>query len=364
MARPHVVGLTGGIGAGKSTCSAIAREHGYPVFDADAASHEVWKMPEWITELRCQFGELGDDPRAAVIAMVERDPSVLDALYEGMAPYLTIKYVEFLDQHMDEPVVIIDSPLLIEKEWTAECDTVVVIMAEEKVRRLRVMKRPGMTEEKFRSIVSRQASDAERRSVATHLIDGHHTPDVVAACFLDILRTATPTHGVYPGSFDPITRGHLQALEDALAVFKTVTALIAVNDAKKTLFTPEERKHHMLVSFQHVPRLYAAYLNGRLKIDIDSGMLVHYAKRVKATHIIRGLRSLTDFDYEQQMNLINSRFAPDLRTWFVMADAKFQVVSSSYAKTIVGFGEDASWLLTPNVEEAVKAKLRPVVVEA
>lgn len=361
MARPHVVGLTGGIGAGKSTCSAIAREHGYPVFDADAASHEVWKMPEWITELHRNFGNLGDDPRAAVIALVEKSPDVLDTLYEIMAPYLTIKYVEFLDQHMDEPVVIIDSPLLIEKEWDQECDTVVVIMAAPETRWVRVQNRPGMTRAKFDACLKRQATDAERRSVATHLIDGHRPPVHVAECFLDILQQHVPKHGVYPGTFDPITRGHLQALEDSLQVFDKVTALIAVNDAKKTLFLPEERASLMEDAFKTNPRLYAAFLNGRLKIDFDDGMLVQYVKRVKGTHLIRGLRSLTDFDYEQQMNLINSRYAPELRTWFVMADAKFQVVSSTYAKSIVGFGADASWLLTPNVEEAVKAKLNEKV---
>jgi len=162
--------------------------------------------------------------------------------------------------------------------------------------------------------------------------------------------------GVYPGTFDPITLGHLQAIRDSLDLFDQVIALIAYNDKKSAMFNLDERKALIVDCFNDCPTLKAAYEEGRLLLDSDSGMLVHYVNKVGATHFIRGLRSLTDFDYEQQMNHINRKYAPNIKTWFVMSDERYQLVSSSYAKTIVRGGLDASWLLPLRVENALREK--------
>lgn len=353
--RPIIIGLTGGIGAGKSTCSAAARKHGYVVFDVDAEAGRVWADdPDWHDEVRARYGV---NERWQLRHQIEKDPDVLNVLYNRMEWRLKQRWEEFQKEHAAEPVIILDAPLLIEKGWNALCDVVVLVATDVVTRSTRVDARPDMTEALFLAFLSTQWKDKDKAKHAHYVVNGGATVDAMTASFMDILSQHAPKVGVYPGTFDPITRGHLQAVEDSLDLFDTVICLIAYNPSKSSgVFTPDERAALMIGAFETSPRLCAAWLAGRLKIGKDTGLLVRYCQKVRATHVIRGLRSLTDFDYEQQMNHVNRRLMPSLRTWFVMSDEKYQIVSSTYARTLAGFGEDTSWLLTPNVQEALAAK--------
>ena len=169
---PFVLGLTGGIGAGKSTCSARLRAIGLPIFDADAEVAALYRMRGFIADLEAVFGPLGEDPRRGVIARLLDDPTVLDRAYTVAHPRLEAAYASFLQSHQRAPVVVIDAPLLFEKGWAERCDAVVCVMTERAERLRRALTRPGMTEERFRRADAHQVSDDVRRARSTFLLDG------------------------------------------------------------------------------------------------------------------------------------------------------------------------------------------------
>ncbi|RMD81804.1 MAG: pantetheine-phosphate adenylyltransferase [Candidatus Dadabacteria bacterium] len=157
---------------------------------------------------------------------------------------------------------------------------------------------------------------------------------------------------VYPGSFDPITNGHLDIVRRALSIFDHVIVAVAYNQEKQSgLFTPEERVELI--------REVTADLDGRLTIDSFHGLLVDYVRSVGANTIVRGLRAVADFDYEFQMALMNRHLAGDVETVFLMADEAHFYTSSRLVKEVVALGGDVSGLVPPPVVRRLEAKLRP-----
>ena len=154
---------------------------------------------------------------------------------------------------------------------------------------------------------------------------------------------------IYPGSFDPVTNGHLDILSRALNVFDRVVIAIAENVNKQGLFTPQERA--TLLS------QVIADKEPRLEIDIFSGLLVDYAKRRQASTIIRGLRAVADFEYEFQLALMNRRLVPEVDTLFLMTDESNMYVSSSLVKEVARFGGDISGFVPSAVTRALSQKL-------
>ncbi|OQC11479.1 MAG: Phosphopantetheine adenylyltransferase [Tenericutes bacterium ADurb.Bin087] len=150
---------------------------------------------------------------------------------------------------------------------------------------------------------------------------------------------------IYPGSFDPITNGHIDILNRALKLFDKIIVLVADNPAKKSTFTTEERKAMIRES-----------LNGNPHIEVDStlGLTVHYAEKVGAHALIRGLRAATDFEYEFQINSANRFINPDVESVFFMAKHKFMFVSSSTIKEMVSGGVDVSSLVPEPVLKRLK----------
>jgi pantetheine-phosphate adenylyltransferase len=157
---------------------------------------------------------------------------------------------------------------------------------------------------------------------------------------------------VYPGTFDPITNGHLDILERALALFDRVIVVIAVNPRKQTLFTMEERMGFIrdaMTALGHDERIeYAA----------SGGLLVELAREKGATVIVRGLRALADFEYEFQFAHMNRRLAPGIDSVFLMTDERNHYVSSSLVKEVASLGGDVTGLVPAAVESALRAKYR------
>lgn len=163
---------------------------------------------------------------------------------------------------------------------------------------------------------------------------------------------STNRRAVYPGSFDPITNGHLDIVRRGLAIFDQVIVAVAYNQAKPSgLFTPEERVEMI--------REATRELDGRVTVDAFHGLLVDYVRRVGAGTIIRGLRAVADFDYEFQMTLMNRHLASDVETVFLMADEAHFYTSSRLVKEVVSLGGDVSGLVPPVVVDRLVAKLRP-----
>jgi pantetheine-phosphate adenylyltransferase len=153
-------------------------------------------------------------------------------------------------------------------------------------------------------------------------------------------KRPTGSLAVFPGSFDPVTNGHLDIVDRGLAVFERVRMAILMNPEKQPLFTVEER----------VAIIQEAYRrNPRVEVDTFSGLLVDYARRVGARVIIRGLRAISDFEYEFQMALMNRRLDARIETVFMMPAERYSYVSSRLVKEVFQLGGRVTDLVPPVV---------------
>jgi pantetheine-phosphate adenylyltransferase len=157
-----------------------------------------------------------------------------------------------------------------------------------------------------------------------------------------------PRIAVYPGSFDPITNGHLDILSRSLRLFDKVIVALADNVRKKPLFTVEERRDQILAAVGHDPRV---------EVDAFSGLLVSYVKGRGAGCVVRGLRAIADFEYEFQLAHMNHQLAPDIETLFLMTDQQHFYVSSSLVKEVAQFGGEVSAMVPPGVATALRSRL-------
>ncbi|MCS7311981.1 MAG: pantetheine-phosphate adenylyltransferase [Acidobacteria bacterium] len=154
---------------------------------------------------------------------------------------------------------------------------------------------------------------------------------------------------VYPGSFDPITNGHLDIIQRCLSVFPRVIVAIVENPEKAPLFSTEERRAIIQALFTEEPRV---------QVETFRGLLVDFVRQVGAQVIVRGLRAMTDFEYEFQMALMNRRLCPDIETVFLMAGESYSYVSSRLIKEIFRYGGDVAGLVPPIVLEYLDRKRR------
>ncbi|MFQ5598747.1 MAG: pantetheine-phosphate adenylyltransferase [Nitrospiria bacterium] len=149
---------------------------------------------------------------------------------------------------------------------------------------------------------------------------------------------------VYPGTFDPITKGHIDIISRALRIFETVVIAVSPNPRKTPLFDLKERLDMIREATGHLRKL---------RIESFDGLLVHYLKKIGAVAIIRGIRAVSDFEYEFQMALMNRKLDLSVETVFLMPSKEYTYLSSSLIKEVAGFGGDVSDL----VPEAVLKKL-------
>jgi len=154
---------------------------------------------------------------------------------------------------------------------------------------------------------------------------------------------------IYPGSFDPLTNGHLDVILRAARLFDRVVVAVARNGSKQPLFPPDERK---AMIEQGTTGL------ANVSVDIFEGLLVEYVEQQSSHVVIRGLRALSDFEYEFQMALMNRKLNENIETLFMMPRASYSFLSSHLVKEIAGLGGDVSPFVTPEVKEALAAKLR------
>ncbi len=151
---------------------------------------------------------------------------------------------------------------------------------------------------------------------------------------------------IFPGSFDPITNGHLDLIDRALKMFDRVYVAILTNTSKKPLFTIEER----------LGMMRECQRSERVLVGSFQGLLVDFAHAQGAAVIIRGLRAVSDFEYELQMAMMNRELAPNLETVFLMPKNVYSYLSSRLVKEVAVLGGDISKLVPKNVEEALKRK--------
>ncbi|KAA0208212.1 pantetheine-phosphate adenylyltransferase [Ignavibacteria bacterium CHB1] len=152
---------------------------------------------------------------------------------------------------------------------------------------------------------------------------------------------------VYPGTFDPVTNGHLDVIERAMSLFDEVIVCIAVNSLKSPLFSKEERKNMLIESV-------SGFSN--VTVDIFEGLLVKYAEEKHASVIIRGLRAISDFEYEFQLSLTNRKLSPAINTIFLMPNEKYTYLDSSLVRELASYNADIQDFVPKNVQLALKEK--------
>jgi pantetheine-phosphate adenylyltransferase len=152
---------------------------------------------------------------------------------------------------------------------------------------------------------------------------------------------------IYPGSFDPVTNGHLDIVERGLMIFDKIIVAILHNPGKKSLFTIEERLAMLKVSLKKF---------SGVEIDTFGGLLVEYAAKKKAHGILRGLRALSDFEYEFQMALMNRKLNREIQTVFLMTGLRWIYTSSSIIKEAAHFGGNVNGMVPPIVQQKLKEK--------
>lgn len=160
--------------------------------------------------------------------------------------------------------------------------------------------------------------------------------------------------GMYPGTFDPITMGHLDIISRALKLYDRLIIGVAVNEAKGPLFSIEER---VATVEREVAKLSG---EGKAQVEVRpfSGLLMHFAESCGAGSIIRGLRAVSDFEYEFQMASMNEQLNPDIETVFLMADVRHQAVASRLVKEIAKLGGNVSAFVTADVKRELLEKYK------
>jgi len=154
---------------------------------------------------------------------------------------------------------------------------------------------------------------------------------------------------IYPGTFDPVTYGHIDIVKRAVDLFDEVVVTVAVNPAKQALFTTNERVEMLNESLQEYKKV---------TIDSFDGLLVEHAKQVGAIGIIRGLRQISDFEFEFQMALMNRKLSGDITTIFLMPHERYTYLNSTVIRNLASLHADVSNFVPPNVHEALKKKFK------
>jgi pantetheine-phosphate adenylyltransferase len=152
---------------------------------------------------------------------------------------------------------------------------------------------------------------------------------------------------IYPGTFDPVTYGHIDLIKRAIELFDAVVVTVAINPGKAPLFSTEERVEMLKESLKDLKNV---------TVDSFDGLVVDHARAVGATGILRGLRAVSDFEYEFQMALMNRKLANDIATVFLMPHEKFTYLNSTIIRNLAGLHSDISDFVPPVVQEALKKK--------
>ena len=157
---------------------------------------------------------------------------------------------------------------------------------------------------------------------------------------------------IFPGSFDPLTNGHVDIILRSAHLFERIAVSVLVNAEKKPLFTAEERVTIIRDVFKEYPNI---------EVDLFDGLLVDYARRRRASAIVRGLRAVSDFEYEFQMALMNRHLEPTLETVFMMPAEQYTYLSSRLIKEVFSLGGDVRGLVPNAVEQWMKRKQEAAV---
>ncbi len=159
---------------------------------------------------------------------------------------------------------------------------------------------------------------------------------------------------IYPGSFDPVTSGHLDIIERASRLFDEIVVAVLVNPNKVSMFSIEER----VTILREVIVAKAANFQAQIMVDTFGGLLADYAQQQQAQAVIRGIRAISDYDYEQQLALMNRRLAPTVETVFLLSAQEYSYLSSRLVKEVFHYGGNIDGLVPDLVVQRMKEKVQ------
>jgi pantetheine-phosphate adenylyltransferase len=157
-----------------------------------------------------------------------------------------------------------------------------------------------------------------------------------------------PVKALYPGTFDPPTNGHVDLIQRGAKIFDHLTVAILINPVKNPLFTVEERVEMLREATGSM---------GNVSVGTFNGLMVEFARQVGATAVLRGIRAISDYEYEFQMALMNRRLAPEIETVFLQPAGRYSFISSRMLKEVFSIGGDVTGLVPPNVLKRLRDRL-------
>jgi pantetheine-phosphate adenylyltransferase len=157
-----------------------------------------------------------------------------------------------------------------------------------------------------------------------------------------------PVKALYPGTFDPPTNGHVDLIQRGARIFDQLTVAILINPVKNPLFTVEERAEMLKEATRSL---------GNVSVATFNGLMVEFARHQGATAVLRGIRAISDYEYEFQMALMNRRLAPEIETVFLQPAGRYSFVSSRMVKEVFGLNGDVSGLVPPNVLKRLRGRM-------
>lgn len=351
------IGITGKIGAGKSTVMKHLDQHvGVHVFDCDVECHKLYSDPKIQQLLQDQFDTSSKEEIRTLIKKTQSTWEI-HRLNHIFARPLRDRYEQWASAH--QGLLLIDAPLLFETGgMLLTCDHSIQISSSFAIRSERIKERNPKTAEIFAILDAGQKSDDYREKHASFVITNNGTVTELIEQVDRLIYPFLPSMGMYAGSFDPFTKGHLNIVEKAAKIFDIVVIAVGNN--------PD--KHHMLQSRTRMD-LIAEETNHITNIEIVcySDMLLAAARRHDCTHIIRGIRNTADAISEMNMHGIHKCADPSIQTIFIPADPEFTFISSSAAKTLAASYithdpkniVDVSWMISDNARIAItKAMVR------
>ena len=336
-----IISICGKSGSGKSTLAKRIIEERKNVIhiDIDKIAHQVLTIPIVKQQLQEQFKDVLTDnevDRKKLGPIVFSSTKNMDILTRITWPHMEQEIDRIISENKDK-IIILDYLLLPKTKYFEQSDLKILLDIPKDIRKQRILKRDNITEDKFDL---RDSSSIEYDKDEFDFIISSDNYDIKEVLGLNKKRV------LYPGSFDPITLGHMNIIEQAALLFDEVVVAVASNSSKKkSFFTPEER-------VKIIKEIYKKVDN--IKVIQGAGATVDLAMLYNCKAIVRGLRGLSDYDYEVQLSQINKDISQgEVNTICFFADQKYQFISSSVVKEVFNLDKD----ITPYVHPYVKQKM-------
>lgn len=346
-----VIGVTGKIGAGKSTVSEHLDKHsGTHVFDCDNIVHALYTDPDIQQQLQDVFNTSSRDDIRTIIK-VNQNTWEIQQLNNIFTRPLHRECVKWVNKH--QGLLIIDAPLLFETGGLVLlCEHIIQISSSFSDRYQRVKERNKKSLDIFSILDASQKSDDYREKHAEYVVYNNGSKKELLDQIDDTIYPFLPSICMYAGSFDPFTKGHLDIAEKAAKMFDIVYIAVGNNPKKTHTLDSHIRMDLIALETQHIVNI---------KIVCYTGVLLSAAKLNDCTHLVRGIRNSADAISEMNMHGIHACADTSIQTVLIPADPKYAFVSSSAAKTLLDSHlshdkkgvVDVSWMISDNVRLAL-----------